>query len=283
MSVINLTDLTTLTTDGTGIFDQLMVATKAHLQEEWNQNRIRGADYAAVYTSSINAVLQQSIMFLLSKEKAGLEADLIAAQITKTQNEDLLVQEQIKKITAEITLINAQKLKVDADELLVDKQALKLDDDIALVKEQVKAAIDQNTLITPEQVSKLQKETSLLGQELTNAITQNSILVAQEQKVDAETSLVSQRKLTEEAQILDTVTGAASPVTGILGKQKNLFQAQADGFDRDAEQKLAKMMSEVWSVKRTTDPNGTPATVNTGFDDDSIGTVISKAKQGIGI
>jgi len=97
-------------------------------------------------------------------------------------------------------------------------------------------------------------------------------------KTDAEVGLLNQKRETELAQVSDLV--ATGTVAGVIGKQKNLFQKQTDGFDRDAEQKLAKIMVDTWSVRQTTDGAlANPA----GIDDAAIATVMAKAKQGINI
>jgi len=42
MTAITVTDLTTGVVDGTGVFDGLMKATNAHIQVEYQKNRIKG-------------------------------------------------------------------------------------------------------------------------------------------------------------------------------------------------------------------------------------------------
>lgn len=173
MAAIGITDLTTGALDGTGVFDKLMVATKAHLNQEFDKGRIRGSDFATVYLGAMTVVLQQAVAFLLSEQTAEQQADKIAAEI----------------------------------------------------------------------------------------------------------ALLTQKKLTEQAQILDTVDGNA--VVGVIGKQKTLFQAQTDGFARDAEQKLMKMCVDTWAVRRTTD-DATVVT-STGLTDQDIQDTVDKARAGVGL
>jgi hypothetical protein len=72
-----LNTLTTETVDGTGAFDVLMRATKKHLQEEFENQRITGSEYATVYLGALAAVLQTSIQFLLNEQ----QVNQIAAEI----------------------------------------------------------------------------------------------------------------------------------------------------------------------------------------------------------
>jgi hypothetical protein len=73
------------------------------------------------------------------------------------------------------------------------------------------------------------------------------------EKTDAEICLLEAKCATEQAQIVDTVNGV--PVVGLVGKQKNLYQKQADGFDRDAEQKALKLLVDMYSVAKSADPD----------------------------
>ena len=153
-----ISELTTNSIPGTGVFDVLMSAMSKHILEEYRQNRITGKEYATVYLGAMTAVLQQAIAYLT-----------------------------------------------------VDKQNARL---------------------------------------------------------AAEIALLQQKLLTEQAQL------------PLIDKQKALYDAQAAGFARDAEQKLAKIMVDSWSVRRMQD-DGTM--VPGSLDDGSIDTVIGKAKDGIGL
>jgi hypothetical protein len=62
--------LTSVSVEGTGAFDVLMRATKLHLTEEYEANRITGNEYATVYLGALTAVLQTSIQFLLNEQQA---------------------------------------------------------------------------------------------------------------------------------------------------------------------------------------------------------------------
>lgn len=189
MTPIAIEELTTVAIDGTGAFDQLMRATKLHLEQEYKQGRIKGAEYSQVYLESLVAVLDQAVKYL-SAEK---------------QN----------------ALLEAQKAKVEAEIRLVEAQ-------IALAEKQ--------------------------------------------------DELMLQKVKTEKAQIVDVVDGV--PVTGVIGRQKTLYERQADGFLRDAEHKMAKLMADIWSVQRTTDEGFAPSTQ---LANASIDAVINKAKQGINV
>lgn len=101
MPTIALTELTTATLDGTGIFDVLMRANKAHLQAEFDKNRLKGPEYATVYLGALQSVMQTSLAFLTQSRRIDLEAQLLEKQI-------LLADASLTKTTAEIALVEAQ-------------------------------------------------------------------------------------------------------------------------------------------------------------------------------
>lgn len=144
----------------------------------------------------------------------------------------------------------------------------------------------------------LQAQIALSGQQLllvteqtANAVLEGKVLVAQECKLRAEYDLtvktiektaqeillLTQKVQTEKAQTQSTGVEADS----VIGKQKQLYQAQADGFKRDAEQKVAKLMSDTWSVRRTTD-EGTVADGTNMLSDVAVGRAITKMLDGVG-
>jgi hypothetical protein len=213
MTTIAVTDLTQATLEGSGAFDVLMRANKAHLEAEFNKDRIKGAEYATVYLGSLTQVMQTALQFLLSKEKVRLENELLEKQA-------LLVTEQTANAVLEGKVLVAQECKLRAEYDLI----------------------------------------------LANIL-----------KANQETALLSQKVASERAQ----TTALGVDDNSVLGKQKILYQAQTDGFKRDAEQKAAKLMADTWNVRRTTD-EGTVADGTNLLNDASVGRAISKLLTGIG-
>ena len=87
LTPITLPQLTEATTTGSGVFDVLMKATKAHLEQEFTQGRIKGAEYATVYLGSLEAVMQNALQFLLQKDKVALDAELVRQQVLLAEAE----------------------------------------------------------------------------------------------------------------------------------------------------------------------------------------------------
>lgn len=203
--LIPLSALTEANLKGAGVFDVLMKASRAHLDEEFSRNRIKGPEYAQVYLGSLTQVLQASVQFLLQKDKADAEVRLINQQIENAEVENRVLEAQVCKLKAEYDLLLEQKLKTIQ-----------------------------------------------------------------------ETALLAQKKVTEMAQ----TNGAATDEDSVIGKQKMLYQAQTEGFKRDAEQKAAKLMADTWNVRRTTD-EGTQANSTNMLHDVAVGRAITKLLEGV--
>lgn len=283
--VITNAELTTTEIDGTGTFDLMMVAVKGHMEQEYIAGRIRGAEYAQVYLGAITAVMQNATQFLIGQLNAEDNALLIQAQIAKVNAEKALVDQQVLKVTEEIALVQQQAANLAAEALNIPKQGELLDAQVSktaadkLHTEQGTANLVAEALNIPKQGLLLDAQKLKIEQEVDNLAAQELIIPKQGTKIDSEVALLGQKKFTEEAQILDVVNG--SSVVGTVGKQKNLYQAQTDGFARDAEHKLAKTMIDVWNVQRTTDEGISPA--GAGIADAEIKKVVDAAKTGIGV
>lgn len=364
---ITLDDLTTATVEGSGVFDVLMRANKAHLEQEFKLNRIKGTDYSTVYLGSLQAVLSAAMQFTLSREKQNLDALLQAKQIEITEltkvklqaeidqtyaqttlieqqvinaedelttsakqrekiNQDILalqdsllttavqrtqitketdnVVAQKAQIEAQTTLVSQQKINLAAEASNIPKQGTLLDKQAGQVEQETlnlistKAKIDADAaLITQQKVNLISEElgidarTALTTQQKDNAAIENTVLVAQECKLRAEydSILANNLRVASEKALLDQklTTEKAQTTTGfvdgdsVLGKQKALYEAQAVGYKRDAEQKAAEIMFKSWATRKTTDDATTVNSVNK-LEDQYIGTAITKLLEGIG-
>lgn len=314
---ITLKDLTEAKVSGDGVFDTLMRGMVGHLELEFNKNRLRGADYAQVYLSSLTPVLQNAVVFLLQKDEAANKANLVQAQIdlTKLQGELIqleiareeltrgLIEAQIRRIDREIQtmdltdqMITAQTLQQKAETLNTSQQLLNLKSQDLLTNAQVEQQ-KAETLNTSQQLLNLKSQDQMINaqveqqkattintaQELLNLKAQECLLKAQydlamltKLQTTAQTSLIQQKMATEKAQTVETGVDDNS----VIGRQKILYKAQSDGFQRDAEQKAAKLLTDTWNVRRTTDEGTVVDTVNM-LNDATIGRAITKMLSGV--
>lgn len=276
--MVEVKDLTGGEVAGAGAFDELMRTIKSNLQSEFDAERIIGSEYANVYLGSINAALATASQFILTLPTMNQQTLLLQEQVIQAQKQNLILDEQLLKTVAETAVVGKQGA-------LLDEQLLKTQAETALVS--------ANKLLTDKQVEKLTAEILLIGkqedqltaetaltnQKLVNLINEDLSITKAREKADAEISILNQKKLTEEAQILDVVNG--NTVTGVIGLQKLLYQNQADGFIRDAEQKAAKIHADFFTVIQSTDVVTDVSLY--GADGASVKAVLDKMKAGVNV
>lgn len=126
---VTVADLTAATLDGTGVFDTLMKAARAHLESEFTKGRIKGPEYATVYLGTMEAILQNSVAFLLQSRKSAAEVDQVTAQTALLEQQrlnalaehDVLVAQEAK-LQAEITLTGLTGEKTTEEKLLLTQK-----------------------------------------------------------------------------------------------------------------------------------------------------------------
>ena len=248
MTTLTTANLTEAKITGNGVFDVLMQAVKAHLEQEFTLGRIRGVEYSTVYLGSLESTMRTALEFLLQREKIDLEGQLLTKQVA-------IAQLQLEKAAVELQIAQASLPKIPAE--------------IDLLKAQTKK-VEQDTLNGVTEGLVLQGQKCKLDAEY-------DVLIQTKSKVIAETTLLGQKVVTEQAQ----TTSVGVTDDSVVGRQKNLYKAQTDGFQRDAEQKAAKIMADTWNVRRTTD-EGTVADGTNMLSDAVVGRAITRMINGIG-
>ena len=132
--------------------------------------------------------------------------------------------------------------------------------------------------LTEAQIRLVEKQIEKEDQEAALRAAQVLLINAQRVQTDAQSALTIQKTITEKAQ----TQAAGVDVDSVVGKQKTLYTAQTDGYRRDSEQRVAKLMADTWVARRTTD-EGTIADGTNLLNDASIGLAISKLLEGVGI
>lgn len=134
--------------------------------------------------------------------------------------------------------------------------------------------VDAQILLTQAQIDKVNADIALTNAQLT--LTNKQI-----EKTETEKSVLTQKLFTEEAQIKDVVDG--NTVTGLIGKQKDLYTRQADGFLREAEVRGASVFKDLWTVARSTDPDDANVALPFNVDRASMDVILEKVAEGMGI
>lgn len=214
---------------------------------------------------------------------------LIISQIAQADSENDLVGQKIitelSQTGVDFTQAEAAGHGFNATLALagiLEKELDKADAEGRLMIQKLVTEVGQTSITKPVDLGEMSATTVIDG--LMKA--QVDLTASQKLKTDSEEILLAQKTITELAQtsdLLDITTNALNTSTtpaGTTEKQKDLFAAQTNGFARDAEQKLAKMMIDAWSVDATV---GTASANSTNkLDDVSLGAVMAIAKTGIG-
>lgn len=288
MTITNA-QLTEVTPDGNGLFDILMRATRGHLNDEYTAQRIKGPEYSQVYLGGLTAILDNATRFLLERDLKDLERQILEVKLAQA----LLEKD---KIAAEILLVNAQVVLAGKEGDKIAADILRINADISLTEQQ-EANLVLEAANVPKIGAKLDAEVLLIGQQKANLLLQADnipkeglvldgqkckldaefdVLVEQKIKTAAETGVLNQKKVTESAQ----TNGTGIDENSVIGRQIKLYNAQADGFIRDAEQKSTKILTDTWNTRRMTD-EGVVADTTNKLDDATIGRAITKLLAGI--
>lgn len=290
-------DLTSRTVGGTGLFDGLMAAYNSQIAQQFEKGRITGDDYTKAYIALSNSALGNAVQFLLGKDQA-----FWAAQMAQTQAITARVQLEIAKVglqTARLEALNQRavfaltKLKLASESInydtaaynlanLLPKQGLQLDAETAVTTTRKAGMEIENSAATynlsnilPATLSKLNAE--VLGQGTANqtaAYNLANMLPAQLLMVGQQRLLLSEQTEAQRGQTADVRTDGAL-VTGVLGKQKNLYDQQIDSYKRDADAKMVKIFSDAWITQKTIDEGLLPPTQ---FTNGPIDTMLAAFK-----
>lgn len=306
-TTLNIAELTTASLTGTGVFDVLLQTLRLHLDREFTSGRITGTAYATVYSQAITSFLQQAVGFCLSKAKLALELQQMQEQVTLLQKQQAQVEAQTALLSYELTItkpvevanLTKQGVLLDSQTDVANKQALNIEAETAQTTYKTTYNLPEEVKVTQytqdrvlAEVNKLANDTvaSIKQSRLVDAQTaqvtyttsnilpaQLALTTAQKESSDAQTALYEQKVVTETAQAVST------PATGsVMGVQNALMAKQTENYDRDAEQKAAKLMLETINVRFTADSTSADFDYVNHLSDADVGVAVSKLITGIG-
>lgn len=142
-----------------------------------------------------------------------------------------------------------------------------------------KAEIDAVTAGVQLEIAKAQLAAQVRQAEILEA--QYVLTMIQVAVADAQYNLLGEQYEAARAQTRDTLSDGTTPVNGLVGKQKELYAQQIDSYVKDAQQKVAKMYSDVWITQKTIDEG---LTVPSQLSNTEIGEVMAaiRANNGLG-
>jgi len=202
-------------------------------------------------------VLKMEADIVLSQKQAVL----IDAEITKMEADTAIAQESLKKMYSEIELVDQQVLNMK-ETVIKSKQEIAL-----LIEKTLEAASETQNMLTKngktflvEGMQRIVADdvfsgTILKRQQAVNAKLEEPVIKGQAEKLVQEAYLIANKGHVSLAQISNTDLTGKYTVSdnSIIGKQKQLYQAQIDGFATDAEIRKAKLAADTFAVMRSTD------------------------------
>lgn len=198
---------------------------------------------------------------LIAAVRANIELEFRAGRIKGAEYSQVYLGAlETTMRTALEFLLQRQRNVLEAQ--LLEQQVLKAQVEVQVLEQQ-KLNAQQEFLVLQAQVEKLNAE--------------KDVILASQLKTEQEKLLLEQKVLTERAQVEAGIAAAGS----VIGRQNALYEAQANGFLRDAEQKAANIMVGVWNVQRTTDSD-TLANADNGLLDANIKKAVEKLLTGVG-
>ena len=229
----NINELTEGKLEGKGVFDVMIKGVKAHLREEFDANRIRGTDYANVFSLAITQVMEQATGYAIAKSKMALELQILEAQLGKiaaetvvTTKQALLLETQALTQTAQTAQINAETRKT---EYVTSFQ----------IPAEVEATEAQTAMTLAQELQ--------TAQQTLNITAQREQIQAQTLDVEASTKLKEVEhdiqtfnkdfKLPRELEIMTTEVSLKESQLALSNKELVVKQAQVDLADKEIQVK----------------------------------------------
>ena len=213
------------------VFDTIMSTVKKHLQEEYDAQRIKGAEYSKVYLGSMEAVLGNTVQYLVGMALTDEQRADITAGIKQKEAQirqinyitDTQLPAQVKLTIEQAEGAKYQRLNImpaEKDKIVADK---------SLVIEQLEGAKYQRLHIMPVEKSEITSRTSL-----NNA--QTNLVSAQKTKTNSEHLLIDEKKRTEIQQ------------QKVAMANRSVLLRQSKGYEIDFRIKTTKIIADIYSA-----------------------------------
>ena len=260
---VTIDELTERKVKGSGVFDAMMHAIRVHLKEEYDNNRITGAEYATTYTRLTEAALANAVQFCLQKNQAYFQGILAQAQAITAG-----IQAQIAALTAKVQLakVKAEALGVAAQYALTTMKLSTEDAQHALVckqedlaKEQAKLAEYQARYANPDATDNknldfLIKQKQLAAQEQQAKLVEYQAIANNPKPTGSDIGKNVDYLLKEKqtAQIQKNIDHIGNQML-VEDAQKDLYVQQKTSFIRKSERDVADLFSNAYLAMKSVD------------------------------
>jgi hypothetical protein len=187
-----------------------METVNAHLAAQFSLGRLTGADYATVYLGAVQSSMQQSVAFILGKQQADKQADLIDKQILtevkKTLDVTSTTTVRDAQSVKDIAVKTAQITSMGKEDIVKDKQALDITSQTSVRNTQS----TKDALLKDEQIIETQEKVDLIQSQDLDVQAKTVIATTQSTKdallKTAQTTVATNSAATELKKALDVVS-----------------------------------------------------------------------------
>ena len=204
-------------------------------------------------------------------------ANLLPSQLAQTTAQTALLTYDLGTVKpAEVTNLTKQGTLLDSQKTVADKQALSTEAETAQTVYKTTYSLPEEVKVVGFTQDRILAEVNKISNDTVASIKQGRLIDAQTANTTAQTELYAQKKVTELAQT--TTTPAANSVMGV---QNALMVKQTENYERDAEQKAAKIMIDTWNVRRNADTAQAPTNLANRLREEDIGIAVAALLSGL--
>ena len=120
--------------EGTGVFDQLMMAISGNVQVQYDAGRIKGQDYATVYMNSMQTAISEAMKFVLNKKVVEKQVEAQDVQIAMSE---VQLAENSEKWALQKQVLENQLAMSDVDVAYKEQNVLR---DLEIRDKQIESA-----------------------------------------------------------------------------------------------------------------------------------------------
>ncbi len=229
------------------VYDELTAKVKADLDEQFNKGRLKGTDYANVYSNLMNTVVQLAFESPLKEaqvKQTDAQTELINSQKIQTEEQTKLIKEQENTEKAKQLQLEIQTALIGSQKEQTDAQTNEINARKTLIEKQISDQEYVTQYIRTEEYNNLKKDAELKVSQ-TNEINARTDLT-QKQTLDQEYITSNIRPTEKDLNISKKQEIEEQKNTQV--KQQELLERQTRGFDDNFRFKLFDSQMNAWAM-----------------------------------
>lgn len=267
---LTIQELTVAAVGGSGVFDQMMKSTLAHLKDQFTSGNITKAEYASVYVQLVQSTMEGAIQFVLQKDQVYLASLLAKESVRRAEIERVQAAVALERIKLEAYTQKLQALTLQSEYARGKMQLATLSVEYCIAQYNL-----QNTL--PKQSTLLEKQALQIDKGIQQTEAQIDQIEAQTDNLVEQKELIKEQVESQRAQTLDTRRDLV-PISGAIGKQKDLQSQQIQSYVLDGKYKTTKLGVDAWITMKSVDEGlAIPVNLQQVTLNNTIGNLLTEA------